>query len=342
MLVNMTSSGQRNQDGASRRGNRTLALTGILVLLVGVLLGQGVTRFLEEEPEAASGSTNPERPMPAGAKHRVGWILRDTVDRAVVPELMGLVHKWGPPQYSWHAEETVVRDFFQDRRGGFFLDVGAGHYQSGNNTYYLEKELDWKGIGVDPQTSFAAAYQQHRPGTRYVAAFVSDEDDEKRPFFLIHNDVTNSMSSGEEKAAKQSGREVTEVDVTTVTLNTLLDKLGVKKVDFLSMDIELWEPAALAGFDIRKYGPELVCIEAHKPVRYQIQDYFARHDYHMIGEYALVDGWNWYFAPREEVERRKDRELRESKLALGANGYRWTNDSENAPDGKVARDSQAE
>ena len=43
--------------------------------------------------------------------------------------------------YSQFDEELIIRDFFQDRRGGFFLDVGAAWPLRNNNTYYLEKHL---------------------------------------------------------------------------------------------------------------------------------------------------------------------------------------------------------
>lgn len=36
------------------------------------------------------------------------------------------------------------------------------------------------------------------------------------------------------------------------------------------MDLELHEAAALAGFDIQRFRPALVCIEGHPEVRQQI------------------------------------------------------------------------
>jgi hypothetical protein len=63
------------------------------------------------------------------------------------------------------------------------------------------------------------------------------------------------------------------------------------------MDIELWEPKALAGFDVERFRPALVCIEANAEVRQQIIDYFTRHDYAVLGRYLRADIWNLYFAP---------------------------------------------
>jgi hypothetical protein len=85
--------------------------------------------------------------------------------------------------------------------------------------------------------------------------------------------------------------------VPTTTLNRVLEKAGLTKIDFLNMDIELSEPKALAGFDIDRYRPELVCIEAQPETRQQILDYFAEHNYRLIGKYLRVDPTNLYFKP---------------------------------------------
>jgi hypothetical protein len=67
----------------------------------------------------------------------------------------------------------------------------------------------------------------------------------------------------------------------------------------MSMDIELSEPQALAGFSISRYKPSLVCIEAHAPVRQAILNYFASAGYVVVGKYLRYDVENLYFAPAE-------------------------------------------
>ena len=61
------------------------------------------------------------------------------------------------------------------------------------------------------------------------------------------------------------------------------------------MDIELSEPKALAGFDVGRYRPQLVCIEAQPETRQQILNYFMRHGYIVIGKYLRADPRTLYF-----------------------------------------------
>jgi FkbM family methyltransferase len=199
---------------------------------------------------------------------------------------------YGTSVHSQYDEELYIRDFFNGKRGGFFVDVGANHYKKFNNTFYLEKALDWSGIAIDALPEFASGYAQHRPRTRFFSFFVSDTSDGRARFWVQGGD--HLLSSSEQDVA---GAHSTARDVATITLDDLLARAGVQKVDFVSMDIELAEAKALAGFDIRRYRPDLVCIEAHPPVRQAILDYFARNTYVVMGRYLRADTRNLYFTP---------------------------------------------
>jgi hypothetical protein len=62
------------------------------------------------------------------------------------------------------------------------------------------------------------------------------------------------------------------------------------------LDIELHKPQALKGFDIDRFKPAFVCIEALLPVRQQILDYFTRHPYVLVGKYLWLDEEDLYLA----------------------------------------------
>lgn len=208
-------------------------------------------------------------------------------------EIDALAKAYGPERNSEHAEEWIVRDFFKDERGGVFVDVGAYHHQRFSNTYYLETKLGWSGVAIEPQVTFAAGYKQYRPRTTFVPLFVSDVSNRQATLYVGASDT---VASGVREFTESFG-QVTATPVTTSTLDDVLDRLGIERVDFLSIDIELAEPQALAGFSIARFKPRLVAIEAHPPVRQQILDYFARHQYVLAGRYWQTDDENLWFAP---------------------------------------------
>jgi len=214
-------------------------------------------------------------------------------------ELVPLRESYGPDRASRNAEEWIIRDFFQDRRDGVFLDVGAHHYRDESNTYFLETALGWRGVAIDAQVEFADDYRTHRPRTTFLARFVSDTSDSTAQ---LHVPSSNTLVASEVAAfAEHEAREkAVSRPVATITLDDVLRDTGIERLDFLSMDIELSEPKALAGFDIARYRPELVCIEAHRQVRQAILDYFYRHGYVLVGKYLRIDPLNLFFTPLDE------------------------------------------
>lgn len=195
---------------------------------------------------------------------------------------------------SRNFEELIIRDFFDDRRNGTFLDVGANHYRRDNNTYFLETALGWSGIAIEPLEEFRAGYVEHRPRTRFVAMFASDVADASVQFFVPKDTMSSSYDAA---STVRNGKPGAAREVPTTTLTHVLQQAALRRVDFVSMDIELAEPKALAGFDIDQFKPALVCIESHPEVRQQILDYFARHQYTVAGKYLRIDPQNLYFTP---------------------------------------------
>ena len=154
-------------------------------------------------------------------------------------------------------------------------------------------------MAIEPQIKFAAGYKQYRPRTTFVPLFISDVSNRQATLYVTER--TDLLASGSRDYAESFGEAVTPTTATTSTLDDVLDRLGVTRIDFLSIDIELAEPQALAGFDIGRFAPRLAAIEAHAPVRQQILDYFARNGYVLLGKYWQADDSNFWFAPRGQT-----------------------------------------
>jgi hypothetical protein len=201
-------------------------------------------------------------------------------------------------RYSQQDEELIIRDFFQDRRGGFFVDVGCAWPIRNNTTYYLEKHLGWSGIGIDGLPDYGPWWKEVRPHSKFFHRIVTNHSGTVESFYRAAWPGISSIEKGRVVAGRPVKQQ--EIKVQTTTLNDLLEQEGVEKIDFLSMDIEEAEPLALEGFDIQKYRPELVCIEAAPAVRKQLRDYFEKNDYERIEKYRDHDQRNWYLTPRKK------------------------------------------
>lgn len=202
----------------------------------------------------------------------------------------------GPAHYSQDDEELIIRHFFGDRREGFFVDVGAYHWKVGSTTLYLENRLGWSGIAVDALARFEPGYRENRPNTRFFAYIVTDRSGEDMTIYV--RDALTSLDPEHSNQFEAVLEKPVPEQVETITLDDLLEREGIESIDFLSMDIEGHEPTALAGFDIERFRPELVCIEVVEATREAINAYFTRHGYERIDGYRSYDLVNWYFRPK--------------------------------------------
>src|SRR5687768_2929547 len=159
---------------------------------------------------------------------------KDSAALEETAELDALRKQFGPSRNSYNAEEWIVRDFFRDERDGVFVDVGANDHQRYSNTFYLESVLGWAGIAIEPQRKFAQGYKQHRPRTTFVPLFVSDVSNRDATLYVGENDLVASSSR---EFTDSFGHGATPTQATTTTLDDVLNRLRVSRIDFLTMDI---------------------------------------------------------------------------------------------------------
>ena len=76
-----------------------------------------------------------------------------------------------------------------------------------------------------------------------------------------------------------------------ITLDKLLEKHNIQKIDFFSLDVEGYEISVLNGFDIEKYLPTYMLIEttSFENRRKVIFDYMQDRNYKVIEELTIND-----------------------------------------------------
>ena len=51
-------------------------------------------------------------------------------------------------------DEWVIKDIFNFKKNGYFIDLAASNGMNGNNTYIMETKLNWKGICIEPNPTY--------------------------------------------------------------------------------------------------------------------------------------------------------------------------------------------
>jgi len=166
--------------------------------------------------------------------------------------------------YGQHGEDYLLWHFFDFKRTGFFLDIGAHDGVSLSNTKSFE-EQGWTGICVEPIPDVFALCQQARERAVH-AACVGGPDrqvllrvDRSGLFAGIRAD---EVHAGRSYLERNSGDpQFYSVEVPALRASELI-RPDDPPIDFVSVDIEGTEIDALEGLDLGRHQPRVLVVEA--------------------------------------------------------------------------------
>ena len=172
-------------------------------------------------------------------------------------------HSYRQFTYSQDGEDRHLLHFFEARRSGFFVDVGAFHPKQYSNTY-LFYEMGWRGINIDPAPGVAELFRRIRPLDVSLPAGIALESGE-REFFVYDEPAYNTFSreSKEMMARRGFPRLVEERKVRVLPLAQVLTEncpMGTE-IDFLSVDAEGTDFDVLKSNDWDRFRPRVVLAE---------------------------------------------------------------------------------
>ena len=70
--------------------------------------------------------------------------------------------------YSEIGQDAFVYQTLNGKTNGTFLEIGGHDYIISSNSYRLEKECNWSGIGIELDKGFEDGWLRNRPNSRFV------------------------------------------------------------------------------------------------------------------------------------------------------------------------------
>ena len=65
-------------------------------------------------------------------------------------------------------QDKFVLNVLNEKKNGYFLEIGSNHPITINNTYLLETKYDWKGIMVEYDPKFLPLYKEYRGNSIHI------------------------------------------------------------------------------------------------------------------------------------------------------------------------------
>jgi len=197
--------------------------------------------------------------------------------------------------YSFGTVDLLINYFFKNKLNGFYVDVGCQNPISNNNTYLLHKNKNWKGINIDLDPENIKLFNISRPNDININEALSSSVKEMDLYFYHKKSAINTISK--EIADRQNAKVKEIKKISTTTLDLILEKNNVQKINYLSIDVEGHEFEVLSGFSIQKYNPDIVSIEylninsikfefhynnIDDVINSQIYKYFVSNNYNLV------------------------------------------------------------
>lgn len=159
----------------------------------------------------------------------------------------------------WRAMQSVG----ESGQGLTYVDVGANEPRSLSITASLY-DLGWRGLLIEADPVLAAELRVHRPGDTVVEAAASAVAG-MLTFHRVPGTGLGTLDSAEAATARGRGFAVEEIAVPALPLNDILTEYLDGPVHFMTIDVEGAESQVLAGLDLGRHRPWILCIEAVLP-----------------------------------------------------------------------------
>lgn len=189
------------------------------------------------------------------------------------------MERLGSARYSRPALFELDRklEAYLPERGGFFIEAGANDGYLQSNTYYFERIKGWTGLLVEPVPELYEACRRERPGSQVFNCALVPRDQDGRTvtitvgglMSLVHGaQGSTEADRAHALAGTRGGHEPNyDIEVPGRTLSSLLDEAGTGEIDLLVLDVEGYEPEALAGLDLACHAPRFLLVEMLDPGR---------------------------------------------------------------------------
>jgi len=174
-----------------------------------------------------------------------------------------LLDCYATKSYSQEGEDLILKRFFEGKKNGFYVDVGAHHPKRFSNTY-LFYQMGWRGINIDPNHDAIKLFKKNRPRDINLECGISDLEGKKQ-YYIFDEPALNSFSKEYadmiQITTNNHVKDIRLVDVHRLSAVLAANMPDDTIIEFMSIDAEGYDINVLRSNDWSKYRPQLLIVE---------------------------------------------------------------------------------
>jgi FkbM family methyltransferase len=165
--------------------------------------------------------------------------------------------------FSESGEDIILLRLFNNKTGGFYVDVGAFRPRKYSNTYLLYRFFGWNGINIDASSKAIALFDVERPNDINLHVAVGPSTSES-VFWTLNEPATNTLSEANLQRQLNKGKRIISQETVNVQpLSKILNDYvpDGRDIDLLNIDVEGLDFEVLKSNDWTRYRPKVILIE---------------------------------------------------------------------------------
>ena len=176
--------------------------------------------------------------------------------------------------YSQFGEDTIIIKYFKNFIGKY-VDIGCYHPIKYSNTALLYKK-GWTGINIDLNKTTIDLFNFTRLRDKNIFACLSDR--EKIVDMYIDNEFSALNSIYKNNIKNHKIKKYQKIKINTKVFSNVVKE----KFDFLNIDCEGSDYNILKTIDLKKYNPQIICIEVSEKNKKLIYKYLNANHYKLL------------------------------------------------------------
>ena len=206
------------------------------------------------------------------------------VDASTIPADYYKTTRW----FSQLRQDFIVSSLLHNKRNGYFVDLAANDAIRISNTYGLEKNLQWKGLCIEPNPIYWSSLSYR---DCHVVAAVVGHNRMEQVLFKFGSKGPQSGIVGQDFRNKEPIHNREEKRRYTVTLQEIFERYETPGViDYLSLDVEGAEEYVMESFPFDKYRFNVLTIEGPST---KLQDILKSNHYTLIANLRREEETLW-------------------------------------------------